>query len=369
MLAPCNSVRTNKQIRLDSKGVFAEGLRGIRGKLEERYYTSVATFSSDLASVFSSVIGFANLSSVADANNHHDLNDPTIVHKSLTAEQKEHKKLAKRIIKSIQALMDDATRKEAELARKPFEKELANLDALLDMRIRARTQSLAFTGTESILSVKAPSLDGSLTGVTTGAVANEDLVDGGDFTDEHLQASAEQSMQNEINQDKEDDPMETTDDAVIRLRVGPGNATIPIANDGEQMKGVLDDGQAEASADSVPALSNSGSTNPSTTHHGPPSPDQEQDLLAPLKYGGIPWYAQPFDPDGTTLYDERWTGREVLRHMSEELSDMDEEDVRALQDEEMADAALPMPSGEPATQTKASVPKASRKKSRSRRYR
>ena len=44
---------------------------------------------------------------------------------------------------------------------------------------------------------------------------------------------------------------------------------------------------------------------------------------------------EPFDPAGTTVHEERWTGREVARGMSEELSDMDEEEVDGLVDGEV----------------------------------
>ena len=50
-----------------------------------------------MAAVFSSVIGFATMTNVGDAEN--QLNGVT--HSSLTPEQKEKKKLAKRIIKAI----------------------------------------------------------------------------------------------------------------------------------------------------------------------------------------------------------------------------------------------------------------------------
>ena len=53
---------------------------------------------------------------------------------------------------------------------------------------------------------------------------------------------------------------------------------------------------------------------------------QQSTLVA----GGIPWYVEPFDPDGTILHEERWTGPEVLREMSEELSDIDDDELEGL---------------------------------------
>lgn len=283
-----------------------------------------------------------------------EINGTAVAHSSLTLEQKEKKRLAKRIIKTIQGPLDDAMRMEAELGRKPFEKELANLDALFDRNIRARTQSIvtstASAALEGATSVKAPSVDDPADRQhkmeidhhdghpddTRQEHITDDMVNGISITDEHLQASAEEGVAHEEAQRRagELDPNQVTDEAIIRLQVGPGSETIPISNSGDRINELVG-AHPDANGDSIPSLSNSGSTNPSTTHPDPPSPEiKEQDLLAPLKYGGILWYAQPFDPDGTTVYEERWTGRDVLRHLSEELSDMDEEDMKALQDEE-----------------------------------
>jgi len=112
-----------------------------------------------------------------------------------------------------------------------------------------------------------------------------------------------------------------TDTAVIRLEIGPGQ-TIPISN----LNG------------SIPALSNSGSTNPSTTHADPLTPPRIEGLLEPLAKGGIAWYLERFDPHGTTVHEETWSGRDVLRGMSEELSELDDEAMNGLVDEEMQDA-------------------------------
>ena len=56
----------------------------------------------------------------------------------------------------------------------------------------------------------------------------------------------------------------------------------------------------------------------------------EGNQQASLAQGGIPWYVEQFDPDGTTIYEERWTGPEVLRGMSEELSEMDDDELQGL---------------------------------------
>ncbi|CAD0090825.1 unnamed protein product [Aureobasidium mustum] len=53
----------------------------------------------------------------------------------------------------------------------------------------------------------------------------------------------------------------------------------------------------------------------------------------PWAQGGVPWYLELFDIDGTTVHEERWSGRDA---MSEELTDLDEEEVAVLCDKPSA---------------------------------
>lgn len=61
-------------------------------------------------------------------------------------------------------------------------------------------------------------------------------------------------------------------------------------------------------------------------------PRSEKNLLNPLGNGGVPWYFETFDVHGTTVYEERYTGREVLRDLSEELSELDDDELDGLAD-------------------------------------
>jgi NuA3 HAT complex component NTO1 len=65
-------------------------------------------------------------------------------------------------------------------------------------------------------------------------------------------------------------------------------------------------------------------------HQQNPSPPTSTPALDVFALGGIPWYLAPFDPIGTTVHEERYMGRAVLRDMSEELSDMDEDTLTEL---------------------------------------
>ncbi|KAJ5416407.1 Zinc finger PHD-type [Penicillium cf. griseofulvum] len=140
---------------LDSKGVFAAGLMSIRQRLNERFYPSVAAFSADLASLFTSEIGVEPAGDTAELQAQISGRAP-----ELSLEQREKRKLAKRIIKVIQPSLEDAIRKESELNRKPFEKELKELDVILDHSVMSRSGDSAEPEGDIELSTHPDAMEG-----------------------------------------------------------------------------------------------------------------------------------------------------------------------------------------------------------------
>jgi NuA3 HAT complex component NTO1 len=307
--------------------------------LEERLYTTVSAFTSDILVSLSSVIGFAAITDPRNA--HNELNG--VSHSSLTPEQKELKKLAKRIIKAIQGPLDDATRKERDLAGKQqFEKDESNLEALLDQSLH-RQQVLAAANAEAA-AAKGAHHNGEENAATdegidtTGDTVMVNGINGHARTpeaqaDEDADADGEADVEAEGMTDDEEADAEEADNEAIRLQV-EGEALNVADSDAH-----LERAASNSAGGDVPALSHSGSTHPSTANPEPLTPPRsEKDLLAPLSYGGIPWYMEPFDPDGTTIHEERWSGRDVLRDLSEELSEIGEAELDELadQDEQMS---------------------------------
>jgi len=323
----------NVNYRHDSKDVFREGLIDIQIKLEERYYTSVQAFSEDMAAVFSSVIGFTTITNVTDAE--HQLSE--VAHSSLTGEQKEKKKLAKRIIKSIQPLFDDALRKESDLAGRPFEREVPNLETLLDQKLQTR-QPPSTSGDGVQQSIEADMVTGEqLNGTINGTMPlGNGLIKGNDNM--HLAPTPE---------DNGDDPHAAQDDsaveAAIAAQLGQDTAHAHKSN-------------MDADAMDIDQM------RPDDVHTAPPTPPgSDQDLLGPIHHGGIPWYMKEFDPEGTTVYEEQWTGPQVLRDMSEELSELDDEELNGLADPE---AMMLGDGGGPETVVSEAAHKAARNKRR-----
>ena len=321
---------------MDGKGTFGAGLLKIRERIEERFYTSVAMFSADLGNVFSSAIGIHTMVDATDVQSH-IIGD--VYRKDLNAEQKEKRKLAKRIVKAVQGSLEDAMRKESELCRKPFEKELKDLDMLLEASISSRRDSisgsLAVDGSDDELAERktlniSESRDRMMTNaqvdLTTQPEVNRDHVD----IDRRL-----------IGQVQNGDPP-SIDHHIINHAVLTGEAQ-QIQKDIPIKHPTPSDSHASPLIAELPANSPKPKLNitshphPLPSHMPPPTPplSSSGDHRTPLSNGGIPWYMEPFDPDGTTINEERWTGREVARGMSEELSDMDEDELSGLVDGEM----------------------------------
>lgn len=275
---------------MDSKGLFAAGLLSIRQRLQERFYPSVAVFSADLASLFTSEIG------VESAGDTAELQEQISGRASgLSLEQREKRKLAKRIIKAIQPALEDAIRKESELNRKPFENELRELDIILDHSVMSRRDSL----------------EGE-TEIETGIREAEqvepqvDAMEGVEATGPVAEATVETQPAEEPAPSQEADPENST-----------AEEPAPVEEHQHNINAIY------------------------RRHPTPVLTEEEQQL--PLARGGIPWYMEPFDPIGTTIHEERWTGRDVMRGMSEELSELDEDELKDLVEEELDQHATNAP--------------------------
>ncbi|KAJ5709578.1 hypothetical protein N7493_009869 [Penicillium malachiteum] len=264
---------------LDGKGTFAAGLLSIRKRLQERFYPSVSSFSADLASLFTSEIGVGPAGDTAELQAQISGRAP-----ELSLEQREKRKLAKRIIKSIQPALEDAIRKESELNRKPFEKELKELDAIFDQSVMSR----------------------------------RDSVDEGDHELDLDQVNGHSDAMEGV------EPTVTTAETTDAEPQGTEIA--------ETTEEVTTNGAPTAEPVSTPEIK----PNINIAYHRHPTPIlSEEDQQLPLAQGGIQWYMQPFDPIGTTVHEERWTGRDVMRGMSEELSELDEDELQDLVDDEL----------------------------------
>ena len=304
--------------------MFRESLLLIREKLASRSYTSVAPFSADLVRVFSSDLG-VEASSTADFQA--QVEGRAV---DMSYEQREKRKLAKRIVKSIQPALEDALRKESELLRRPFAQQMKEMDEMMFSRRASLADSLLDGDLESAVPVR-------LTNGTPHTTLN---LPNGDGDAEILDRSHEQLLNGHSPTENVDTSLQ---DVLMQDAVDEDGEDIVAAGSIAQLNGELTaDAEQRLAAHTPPASTNGikkdadivlrgGFKNQSPAREPPTPPisllDNQQ---ATLVQGGIPWYVEQFDPDGTTIHEERWTGPEVLRGMSEELSEMDEEELQGL---------------------------------------
>lgn len=224
--------------------------------------------------------------------------------KELVLEFKAKKALAKRIIKAVQPALEDAMHKEGELSGRPFEKELRDLDLLLENSMRSRHESIV----------------GAQGGIHGGVETHDPETAGANGISGTMASQATQSAEL----------------GPVSKRPRLNNHHLTPDDSHDAVTNGTTNGEYHGN-DANGKLTGQGGPN----HRGPPTPPlSSSGQPQPLFGGGIPWYMEPFDPDGTTIQEERWTGRDLVRGMSEELSDMDEAELSGLVGNETTDAVL-----------------------------
>jgi NuA3 HAT complex component NTO1 len=293
----------------------------------------VSTFSADLANVFTTEIGVQPAGDTAELQMQISGRAP-----ELSLEQREKRKLAKRIIKAIQPALEDAIRKESELSGKPFEKELKELDLILESGVLSRRASL----------VEGPADQEVVdrNGLTNGAIEDSGT-SGAGIT--QLQSSNESPAEPAAHKTEDIDMHDASQTGKISSGQVNGGAepvliaVESLASDSGIAKPIP--GESNSADDSASGIARK--DNDTVSSHPPghliaaaaapltPPLSFQGDSQLPLAQGGIQWYMQPFDPIGTTVHEERWTGRDVMRGMSEELSELDEDELKGLMDHEL----------------------------------
>lgn len=248
----------------------------------------------------------------------------------LSLEQREKRRLAKRIIKAIQPALEEAIRNESELNRKPFEKELNDLDALLEESVHSHRASPDLDEADNFVTPEEPNGQEQ-------KVANNEEAESKDEDKEELPgASKEQTGDVEMVDADAGHPSEQPEDS------GTSDVAVAAPEPGADTQyadalSTMDTGEGEAQANGDYEKKESRSPQPPNHPSGPLTPPLsfQEDQQLPLAQGGIQWYMQPFDPVGTTIHEERWTGRDVMRGLSEELSELDEDELKDLVDDEI----------------------------------
>ena len=312
---------TYKHHRLDDKeGVFRAGTDELAHRLRERYYTSVSDFSRDLSQIFLAKLAESdNLdpASSADINTIHqklhEVPAGTAEHHALSHDQKELKKLAKRIVKAVKELTEGAVKKEAELQGLQHDETMRKIE------------SLALFSADVAKSIEPDMDDGKAT-TKHRSISNASAIAGAS-PDGKADGDGDTEMHDA------DDPEVVTSAETNNLD-NPTPASKAASCASSTHSHTVKTNSSKPTEPLSPPISTASAHRPGTANGIAHGGDNDA-----LTSGGVPWYLAPFDIVGTTAYEERYTGREVMRDMSEELSDMDEDTLAGLELSGMDDSA------------------------------
>jgi NuA3 HAT complex component NTO1 len=239
----------------------------------------------------------------------------TAEHHALTHDQKELKKLAKRIVKAVKELTEGAVKKEAELRGLQHEETMRKIE------------SLALFSVDVAKSIE-PDIDDSKNITKHRSISNASAVAG---ASPDIRADGDVEMQ---------DADGSAEDTTLVSTGGPNNLDNPTPASkaascaSSSHSHTIKTSSSKPTEPLSPPISTVSAHRPNTANGNGQSGDN--DVLA---HGGVAWYLTPFDIVGSTVHEERYTGREVMRDMSEELSDMDEDTLMGLELSGLDDSA------------------------------
>lgn len=276
----------------------------LRGKVEDRFYPTTLDFARDLCAVIRVGVNTVPKPAATRAPRAGPNGSPA---KQNYGDARERRRLGKRILKAVQPQLEGALQTETAITSKSLEDLVKELDGML----------------ESCAGTPQPSI----------TVSQED--EGGDAVMADA-PSLQITVAGQEGQAPGGDAMDTSEDTGTQVAEGKGAIKL---EDGVAVSVPTPESQknTEKHPDTVPSIEN---TPPATNgyatlkpaHPTPPTPPQSTDSsnnpADPLTEGGLPWYLKGFEVVGTTVGA---AGRE--RSPSEELTDLDEVEMRELVDD------------------------------------
>ncbi|CAJ2506437.1 Uu.00g005670.m01.CDS01 [Anthostomella pinea] len=321
-----------KAIMLD-KGLFHDGLIKLQTRIDERFYTTTPSFAHDLCEIINIGINTepeaepepqATLELVAPTPSKNDFSD-----------YRDRKKLGKRILKSVQPQLETALHLEAEASHRPFDTFKQELEGMIETSLEYRPKTASQANGEAEPSQDVIMVDSSAAEITVGGPAE------GAATVEN-DAQGDITMTDADSQNARADGNIEVDTSSLEADVSAKVEDAPLALDPVRNSETEPSGTKPElpSVNGVQSLDTPPATNgyvaaPSASHHGPPTPPQSNGSLGrqptdTLTEGGYPWYLQEFEPQGTSAVLQQWKGRDAVRSLSEELTEIDEDEIKGL---------------------------------------
>lgn len=338
---PSRDAVTNVRSRFDSmKNVFQDELLQLQIKVDDRFYTTTLVFAHDLCEAIHVGINSEWKSQPQALPKFESVVAPPT--KSDFTDVRERKKLGKRILKMVQPMLEQACRLESTITNKPFDDYKKELEGMLEASIELQPSTV------SAPSEAEPSKD-----VIMVDASNAEITVAGSADDDEDAPGEDEDPMDVVMTDDSGDPAK--DQGNIEVSVSAADDAPSAPDDDTKAEGdvasvTLSAADAQAQENRVPKrtadMASGGSlhTPPATNGYvsaphsalpGPPTPPQSngslgQEHINVLTDGGIPWYLKGFEPEGTSVLEEHTPEVDIDRGLSEELTEMDEEELRGL---------------------------------------
>lgn len=356
------------------RDVFAKGLSELQVKMDKRYYTTTLQFTHDLCQVISAEI--------ASAINPHAGLDPDVepsyaspTKNGANAEVKKRKQMGKRILKQVQPYLEAALQAEADICSKPYDALHQELEGMLDASLEVRQPTITVSSHDDVVAedvemADAPEEGGQIivADQSDGEADGEGEEDGGDKADANTKPDGEPDDMNvdaseekadvgsiEVNTSEVDNAPKTNGALSAHQSITGGQEEKENKEDFQQLQ-LPDITKDSGTPPSLPGEGPDHATNvPQLSHSqqsGPLTPPQSNNSFGRdpasniLTEGGAPTYLHGFQIEGTSVIEEQWPGREAVRSLSEELTDMDDDALKDLEfdvDEVSADTVTATP--------------------------
>ncbi|RGP78137.1 3 hat complex component nto1 [Fusarium longipes] len=296
----------DRAISLD-KDLFKDGLNKLQNRTNTRFYVTVMSFAMDLCKVISDGIATTPEPKPSTNVTQPEVNDGSSA-KNMFSDIRERRKLGKRILKAVQPFLETALRVESEISQKPFEGLQKELEDTIDKSVEPHRP------------LTATSLDKSM--------------DPSDEANDTIMVDAELQITVKADSTEGGDAMDTTSDGGnidVSTNIDVDTSGITKTEAGEKQESLPNTVQSS----DTPPDTDGYVSKPQTVQSGPPTPPQSNGSLGlepsdPLTDGGVLWYLKGLAPKGTSVLEEQWAGRDAVRTLSEDLTDLDEEALRGL---------------------------------------
>jgi len=250
--------------------------------------------------------------------------------KSDFSDYRERKKLGKRILKAVQPQLEVALRLEAEANHRSFESLKQELEATIEASLEYRPKVVATNGdVEGEKSQDVIMVDSSVAVIAANGLKHEDVGTTGSNVDVVMTDTGNQGTSTDGNID-----VDTSSPMAIDNAQGKDDMATAAHPQVTETKPDISVMNNDLDVNTPPETNGYNSMMPAS-QPAPPTPPQSNSSLErqpsdTLTDGGVLWYLQGFEPEGTSAIQEESEETNAVRSQSEELTEIDDDELKGL---------------------------------------